>query len=191
MVSGSREHEVWQSVAAMLGKEWKRLLNDAFAGWREATRELKQQRVVDELCREMVLGRAKSTLMGLIAMQDAGAAAAPTPATAATPATTASYKAWARARPATLRTNSATGAIALRLQSPLVNASTTCPGDPAARIPREAMGGSPASPAGVRPQMPAVHTATSTCRPKPTATARRLHWYLLLSCRRAVGMRTA
>ena len=42
----------------------------AFVGWRETSRELKQERVVEELRREMVTGKAKATLMELVGMQE-------------------------------------------------------------------------------------------------------------------------
>ena len=54
----------------LMGMQDELLLPTVFAGWREISRDLKQKRVVEGMRRELVIGKAKATLMTLMRAQD-------------------------------------------------------------------------------------------------------------------------
>ena len=58
------------TVSASMSTSDSKAQETAFVGWRDIVRELKQERVVEGLKRDMVIGKAKATLMALMGMQD-------------------------------------------------------------------------------------------------------------------------
>ena len=65
-----REAVAKKALAGMLSADRSMAQRNAFVGWRETAQGLRQERVVEELRRELVIGRAKATLMTLVGMQD-------------------------------------------------------------------------------------------------------------------------